>query len=101
MDLLEGLSAIFIDHIVSNETQQNSFAVLSILEALLSFLKATQPAVKEINIVTDNATCYQNKIFPVAAGFISNLQQLTLRKVLHVETQSGKRLADAHFVVAF
>lgn len=90
----------FIDHVVQNSNLQNVAMTLNILDAVCYRVKLQLPSCKFISLVTDNANSYQNNTFPLLAYFICKEHGLSLRVVLHPDSQDGKCLVDAHFAVS-
>lgn len=84
---------------MSDDTKQDALAVASILEALFARLHAEYASLKIVWIFSDNAKCYQNDILSVILLFIGNTYAVTFRCFIHLETQHGKGIGDAHFAV--
>jgi len=89
----ESLEVTCYVHLV-NSCRQDWFAVLSILENLLSTIKQGNPAVKKVYLRSDEAGCYHN------SKLVSSFQELGYRLGIeivrydHSEPQSGKGMCD-------
>ena len=90
---------ICVDHIVETYNKQDRLAVCNIFEAVIAFLKRRLPTVKEVTVVSDNACCYNNKLFPVVAPIIADSHGMYLKSMVYNEAQCGKGPVDAHFAV--
>lgn len=118
----------FIDHIIGNNTKQDSVAVscnfdarvvciheafnFSCMETILASKvqqTATEsclvlvnrckfPLLESVCVVSDNVACFQHKHFTVMESSICS-NDIRLAGLLHSETQCGKRLVDAHFAL--
>ena len=89
----ESLDVTCYVHLV-NSCRQDWFAVLSILENLLSTIKQGNPEVKNVYLRSDEAGCYHN------SKLVSSLQELgyrlgiTIVRYDHSEPQLGKDMCD-------
>ena len=89
----ESLEVTCYVHLVNN-CRQDWFAVLSILENLLSTIKQGNPEVEKVYLRSDEAGCYHN------SNLVSSLQELgyrlgiTIVRYDHSEPQSGKDMCD-------
>ena len=90
---------ICVDHIVETYNKKDGVAVCNIIEAFLAYLKRRLPTVKELIVVSDNACCYNNKLFHVLAPIIADTHGMYLKSIVHNEAQCGKGPVDAHFAV--
>lgn len=81
------LSSLYIDLIVNNDTTQDSFAVCSIVEAVLAHVKEELSGVVYTWFLSNNATCYANRILPVMAPYMAQDMGIRLRGMLHSETR--------------
>lgn len=79
---------------------QDSWAVLSILYAVMDRIKKELPTVTSTWIVTENVRNYQNYFLTVAAPFLTASNSVLLNALVHPETAWGKGLVDANFSVA-
>ena len=62
-------STMFMDHVLENDTKQDTISVLSVLDAMMSRIKKEHQDMKYICRMSDNATCYQNDTLPVDSYF--------------------------------
>lgn len=85
---------------MKNETTQDCVALASILEAILGRMRIERPLAKEVSLLSDNTSCYQNNLLPVIDPFIAKGHGMNLKEIVHSETQRGKSLLDAHFTLA-
>ena len=89
----ESLEVTCYVHLV-NSCRQDWFAVLSILENLLSTIKQGNPEVTKVYLRSDEAGCYHN------SKLVSSFQDLGYRLGIeivrydHSEPQSGKDMCD-------
>lgn len=90
----------FYEHICGNISEQNTFAVLSIIELLAHNIKPAHPRLKEVVVRTDNADNYHNRVLPVVCSFIFKQYGIKVKALVHNETQDRNWSADLHFAVA-
>lgn len=66
------------DHIISNDMKQDRAAVCSLLDAILSRVTVNLPTVKSFTLLSDNARCYQNDLWPAIGPFITKRHGLIM-----------------------
>jgi len=91
---------LYYDHFSKSDTKQDREAVISVLEAVLMRLRKDVPTIKYITLLSDNATCYQNWFLPLIAPYLSVVHGITIKRIIHTDTQDGKSVLDAHFARA-
>lgn len=91
------LRNIYLDHVCGNSTDQNAYAVCTVLELICRKVREEVPSIREIIITCDNASTYVNNMMPVFAPFICLHYVIRLRRLVHSETEDGKGPADVHF----
>lgn len=91
---------MFYDHFVQGDWKQDFIAVDFLLEAGFIGIKRDLPSANELILLTYNAGCYRNSIVPIMVPFLAKENGMSLIKFIHIETQDGKSLVDAHFAIA-
>jgi hypothetical protein len=91
------LSLLFYDHIVSNDITQGMWSVALLIEAIMMRIRRDLSHVKEIVLVSDNASCYQNQVLPSLLSFVAATVGIQIISLLPSEVQDGKSIVDAHF----
>ncbi len=81
-------------HLVNSCQQQDWFAVLSIMENLLSTLKSQNPATRKAYIRSDEAGCYHNSMLVSSFQELGQRQGIKILRYDHSEPQSGKDMCD-------
>jgi hypothetical protein len=94
------LPLLFYDQIVSNDAKQDMWSVASLIEAIMMRIRRDLSHVKEIVVISDNASCYQNQVLPSLLSFLAATVGLQIISLLHSEVQDGKSIVDAHFALA-
>lgn len=91
------LSKFYLDQICGNDSKQDKFAVVSLLESILIAIKRQHPHIKKIILQSDNAGCYQNVSHFYMIPYLSYVHGIEIVRFIHSETQDGKSVLDAHF----
>ena len=82
-DGIDELCMFFINNIVENDTTQDLVTTVGIIEAMLYRVRHELPECEEIYIVSDNAVCYQNELFPVILPAICKNLRFVLKVLIH------------------
>ena len=89
----ESLKVTCYVHLV-NSCRHDWFAVLSILENLLSTIKQGNPEVKKVYLRSDEAGCYHNRKLVPSFQELGYRLGITIVRYDHSEPQSGKDMCD-------
>ena len=89
----EGLEVTCYVHLLNN-CRQDWFAVLSILENLLSTVKTSNPGIKKAYLRSDEAGCYHNSKLVSSFRELGCRQDVEVVRYDHSEPQSGKDMCD-------
>lgn len=95
-----GFEHNFIDTVVGDYTGQDHVQVAAVIEILFHHIRTHIPGITEINIESDNASCFasQNHI-----PFILHLNEenkrhgIRISRWIFTEAQTGKGVLDTHF----
>jgi hypothetical protein len=90
----------YFDTISTDDTTQDSVAVLAHMEAVCRRIKQDTPQVIHVSLKSGNARCYKSSIFLYAAFIIAKQAGLKLVNFIHTGIQDGKRPIDGHFATA-
>ena len=94
----EDFQVYYLDHISSNDTKQDRWAVLSIIESILDVVERDfGERIKKTIIQSDNAACYCNGHLIYGIHAVSKRTRVPVIMFIHTETQDGKGCIDAHF----
>ena len=90
---------VYLDQILSDGNKQDTYCVISLLEAGLKQIHNDLPFIKSIVLQSDNARCYENHLLILGISIFNNLYypNIYVSEFVHTETQDGKTLLDAHF----
>ncbi|OWY99776.1 hypothetical protein PHMEG_00029166 [Phytophthora megakarya] len=88
---------LYCDHLSLGDNRQDRDAVISVLEAVLIRLRKDLPTVKTVTLISNNTNYYQNALLPLIVPFL--LHGIHIKRILHTETQDGRGVLDAHFLV--
>lgn len=91
---------IYYDHLSLDDSKQDRDSVLSLVEAVIIRLRKDLPSINCITLLSDNATCYQNWLLPLIVPYLAWIHGITIKRIIHSETQDGKSVLDAHFARA-
>lgn len=91
---------LYIQDIIGNDIQQDQFTALSILQAVLAFLKTHVPAVTKAVLQSDNAGCYSSSVFVVGAGTLHAITGIRVVRIVRTEAQDGKSFLYSQFGLA-
>ncbi len=89
----DGLEVISHVHLI-NSCRQDWYAVLSIIEHLLSLIKTRNASITKAYIRSDEAGCYHNNILISSLCELGNRQGIHVVRYDHSEPQSGKDVCD-------
>lgn len=73
---------------------QDWYAVVSIIEDLLGWLKSYIPSVSQVYLRSDEAGCYHNNFLVAALHDISERTGIVIKRYDHSEPQDGKDMCD-------
>jgi hypothetical protein len=95
------LSLLFYDLIVSDDTKQDMWSVASLIEAIMMRIRRDLWDVKEIVLVSDNASGYQNQVLPSLLSFLAatvGIQIISLlpRRGAGRQEHCGRPLCPCH-----
>ena len=89
----DGLEVVSHVHLI-NSCRQDWYAVLSILEHLLSLIKMRNASITKAYIRSDEAGCYHNNMLISLLCELGNRQGIHVVRYNHSEPQSGKDVCD-------
>ena len=89
----------YLDQILSDRNKQDTYCVISLLEAALKQIHSDLPFIKSFVLQSDNARCYENHLLLLVISIFNHLYypDIFVSEFIHTETQDGKTLLDAHF----
>lgn len=82
--------------VVCEESCQDWWVVISILQHMLVAVKERFPHVTEVILCSDNAKCYASNDFYSSIGGLGAPLGIRITEVLHSEVQEGKTEVDGH-----
>ena len=90
---------VYIDQILNDSNIQDSGIFIGLLEVGFQAIIKELPFIKEIVLVSDNATSYQTHFMTIMIGLYNQkfYGDFFISSIVHSETQYGKTLLDAHF----
>jgi hypothetical protein len=91
---------VYVDQILDGDNKQDTFAVASMVEAVLQHVHGLLPNISSIILQSDNAKCYNSNPLRVLVALINSRSPLKVERHVFTETQDGKGLIDAHFARA-
>ena len=77
-----------------DQCPQDWYSVASIIEHLLTHLKAKRPSLESVYFRSDEARCYHNNLLVAAVRDIGERVGITVKKYDFSEPQSGKDICD-------
>jgi len=90
----------YLDHLSAFNQNQDSSHTLAIFESICHWLKTASEfkgIVKNVVVLSDNASNYTSNDIILGAYFIAKEHGLNLAGIIHTESQDGKSELDAHF----
>jgi len=88
----------YLDQIVGgSDGKQDAASVVTMIDALLSFMRENFADIKSIYLVSDNASNYQSSLLLLVLPALSLRYGVHIARYIHTETQDGKSSLDAHF----
>lgn len=72
------LSVKYVDHVSSNDSKQDRFAIFSIIDALIFRILQWFPQMRNIFLSSDNAKCYSNNIVGPLSDIVGESHGLSM-----------------------
>jgi hypothetical protein len=89
----DNLEVVSYVHLL-NSCRQDWYAVLSIIEHLLSLIKSRNSSISKAYVRSDEAGCYHNNMLVSSLCDLGNRQGIQVVRYDHSEPQSGKDVCD-------
>lgn len=94
------LDGLFIHHLVSNDTIEDTTYVLNIVEAVFIRVSEILQSMRELYLLKYNATCYTNNFINAIISFIAERFETRVIGFAHSKAQLLEGPADANFAIA-
>lgn len=93
------LSVHYVDHFACNDSKQDMFAIVLIIDALFFRILQWSPQMRNISLSSDNEKCYLNDIVGPLSYVVRKFYRLVIYGYVYPNSQCPKGLVDSHFAV--